>query len=223
MEPSRWRAVIFDMDGVLVDNSPYYAAAWVQFLTENADLARSDFPAQQTFGRRNADLLPEVFGRPLSLPEIDRLGNRLEELYLERFLPHLVPMPGLIPLLDGLQRAGIATAVASSAPRRNVSLIVERLGLNGRFAFTLSESDVLRGKPDPQIYRLAAQRLGCSAGECLVFEDALVGISAARGAGMTCVALASSYPDAMLREAGAALVIRDFQDERLAAWMGIAA
>ena len=135
MEPCRWRAVIFDMDGVLVDNSPFYAAAWVEFLKEQADLALPDYPAQQTFGRRNADLFPEVFGRPLSSSEIDRLGNRLEEMYLERFLPHLVPMPGLMPLLDGLQRAGIVAAVASSAPLRNVALILDCGPLGPEWAF----------------------------------------------------------------------------------------
>ncbi len=220
MASSRLQAVIFDMDGVLIDNSAYYASAWEQFLGEHRGLIQPDYPARQTFGRRNSDLFPEVFGRAIPEAELRSLGNRLEAIYLERFLPVMAPMPGLLPLLDRLLRAGTPMAVASSAPEGNVRLVMERLGLGRYFKTTLCELDVTRGKPDPQIYQRAAARLDCAPEVCLVFEDALVGIAAARAAGMACIALASTYPESALKEAGAEFVIRDFEDARVVEVLG---
>jgi HAD superfamily hydrolase (TIGR01509 family) len=200
------------MDGVLVDNSPYYAAAWERFLAEHPDVKLPDYPAEKTFGRRNDDLLPEVFGRDLSRQELDRLGNRLEETYRQLFAANMRPLPGLEDFIDELRRGGIRLALATSAPAPNVTWITRELRLTDVFDVVLSQRDVTQGKPDPQIYRKAIVGLGCRADQCVVFEDAMIGVRAARAAGARCIGVATTFPPEPLIEAGAERVIHDFRD-----------
>ncbi len=213
------RAVLFDMDGVLVDNSRLYAAAWNEFVRAHPDACQT-YPAQRTFGRRNRELIPELFGRPIAGGELQRLSWELESGYWRRVGAGLEPLPGLRPFLAELRRRGIPTALASSAPGHNVRRVLEALRLEHRFDQVLAEEDVRQGKPDPEIYLTAAARLGAEARDCVVFEDALAGIAAARAAGAPCLALATTYPADALRQAGAAAVLRDFFDPELGRYLG---
>ncbi len=212
-------AVLFDMDGVLLDNSRLYEAAWNEFVRAHPDACQS-YPAQRTFGRRNSELIPELFGRALSETELKRLSLELESGYWRRLGDGLEPLPGLREFLAELRRRQIPTALASSAPGHNVRRVLEALRLDHRFDLVLAEEDVARGKPDPEIYLTAAARLHQSSRDCLVFEDALAGIAAARAAGARCLALATTYPESSLRAAGAEAVLLDFRDPLLSSWLG---
>lgn len=213
-------ALIFDMDGVLVDNSATYKVAWQRFLSEQGEAVRPDYPAHNIFGRRNADLMPEVFLRALTAEEIAECSDRLEAIYWQIAEQSLQPTPGLKAFLAAARERDLPRALATSAPAKNAALTLGLLGLSGAFAPMLTEEDVARGKPDPEIYLQAAARLGRPPAECVVFEDSLPGVLAARGAGAACVGLATSVPGAELAAAGAGLVIADFMDAALPTWLG---
>lgn len=213
------RALIFDMDGVLIDNSAYHAAAWQRFLSQQDGHAK-DYPVTRTLGRRNADLLPEIFGRPCSEEEVARFSEQLEAIYLELYLPHMQPMPGLQAFYDSGRARGYACALATSAPAANVEVVLKTLGFEDAFAVILTEDDVRHGKPNPEIYLESAKRLGRAPAECAVFEDSLAGVTAARAAGAPCVALTTSYGRTELEGAGATLIVPDFTDPALTAWLG---
>lgn len=215
-------ALIFDMDGVLIDNSPFYARAWDAFLQQHPEAALPDYPASQTFGRRNADLLQEVFAGQLSAAQIAEYSEHLETLYWQMYLPHLKPIPGLIELMDEAKRRSMPIALATSAPLASVETVLGGLGFKQPpiFDSILTELDVRRGKPDPQVYQDSMLRLNVSPGRCVVFEDALVGVAAGRSAGARCIGLATTYAPAQLLEQGAEMVIDDYTDSRLAEWLG---
>ncbi len=209
------------MDGVLIDNSAAYARAWRAFLAEQRQtLAQPEYAAVRTFGRRNEELLPEVFGRAMPAEEIAHHAQRLEALYLRDYLPEMRETGGLSPFLVEARRRGHRLALATSAPRRNVGIVTTRLGLEDVFEVILSEADVRRGKPNPEIYLSAAARLGRPPADCVVFEDSFPGIAAALAAGARCVALATSYRPAEVAAAGAQLVVADFTAPELRRWLG---
>lgn len=216
---SQPKALLFDMDGVLLDNSELYGAAWEEFVRAHPDACQS-YPARLTFGRRNSELLPELFGRSFAAPELRRLSLELEAGYWRRIGDRLEPLAGLRGFLAAARRRQLKTALASSAPGHNVRRVLTALRLEHRFDLVLAEENVSRGKPDPEIYLTAAARLEQAAPDCLVFEDALAGIAAARAAGARCLALATTYPESALREAGAERVLRDFDDPQLRAYLG---
>lgn len=214
------------MDGVLVDNSPFYAAAWVNFLQQHPEAALPDYPASGIFGKRNADLLNEVFAGQLSARQLADYSEHMESLYWDLYLPHLQPIAGLLALLREARERNLPMALATSAPLSSVNIILNGLGVAEPpvFASILSEMDVRRGKPDPQVYQDSMLRLNREPSECVVFEDALVGIAAGRAAGARCVGLATSYEPGELLERGAELVIADYTDGRLRdllGWSGV--
>jgi beta-phosphoglucomutase-like phosphatase (HAD superfamily) len=121
------------------------------------------------------------------------------------------PVPGVLTFIVELSERGIPKAVATGASPRSVRQFLEGLGLTDHFPVVVTADDVSRGKPDPEVYLTAADRLGVAPESCLVFEDSLAGISAALAAGMSCVGLTTAHTEAELKGAGAACVIRDFE------------
>jgi len=193
-------AVLWDMDGVLVDSGPFHWQAWEKLSREVGFLmSYEDF--QRTFGWRNEEILRELLGPPISDQRVAELGDRKEELYRDAVRGNVKPLPGAIELLRKLRETGFRQAVASSAPRANIELILEELEIEGDFDAVLCDRDVERGKPDPQIFLRAAERLGVVPPRCLVIEDAVMGVRAARGAAMACLAVATTHPAEGLREA----------------------
>lgn len=215
-------ALIFDMDGVLIDNSPFYAQAWDAFLQQHPEAALPGYPASKTFGRRNADLLHEVFAGQLSAVQTAAYSEQLETLYWRMYLPHLRPIPGLLALLEEAKRRSIPLALATSAPLASVQVVLNGLGIAhpSVFASILTELDVRRGKPDPQVYHDSMVSLGVAPAGCVIFEDAVVGVAAGRAAGARCIGLATTYAPELLLEQGAEMVIHDYTDARLMAWLG---
>lgn len=203
-------AALFDMDGVLVDSNPFHFAAWTQLsLRHQRQLSREELQYGLS-GRKSEDILRYLFGEDLLPHQLEDLALEKEDLFRTLIRGQAQPIPGLPALLEELARLGWRSAVATSAPRANLELTLAELGLSDFFGAEVTAEDVQIGKPHPQVYQLAAQRLGMAAAACIVFEDAVAGIEAGRRAGMMTVGLASNRPAAELEAAGADLVVADF-------------
>ncbi len=185
-------AVIFDMDGVLIDSYQAHFQSW-QAMAAEAGLTLTLEQFGITFGRTSREIIAALWqDRRLSEEDVLALDNRKEALFrqiLERDFP---AMPGVRELLQEIHDAGLALAVGSSGPPENVELALERLGDRSLWGAVVTGRDVTRGKPDPQVFSLAAERLGIVPGRCVVVEDARPGVAAAKAAGMACIGLAST-------------------------------
>lgn len=186
------RAVLWDVDGTLIDSSEYHWLSWQGALAaENFRITRGQFAA--TFGQRNEEILRGYFPHH-SAGDIARVGDAKEELYRDLIRTRgLELLPGVRRWLDKLRREGWLQALASSAPRANLDAIISALALAPYFAAIASAEDVTAGKPDPQVFLAAAAKLGVRPTACVVVEDAPAGTKAARRAGMRCVGVLSSH------------------------------
>jgi beta-phosphoglucomutase len=181
-------AVIFDLDGVLVDSYQAHFASWRQMYAElGLDYGEEAFAAD--FGRTSRDILRRTLGDKLTDEQIRDLDSRKEALFRDILRESFPPMDGAVALIDSLAADGFRLAVGSSGPPENIALSLEKLGRAARFGAVVTGADVTRGKPDPQVFQLAAERLGVPAASFVVVEDAVHGIEAARRAGMKGVAL----------------------------------
>jgi len=184
--------IIFDMDGVLVDSAGPHLRSW-QLLAEECDGAVTEEQFTDTFGRQNRDIIPILFG-PVSESRMQKLADRKEELYRDLIRRDPPIIEGAIELVRGLHQLGAALAVGSSGPLENIELVLSSMGVNDCISVVVSGDDVTRGKPDPQVFSLAADRLGIAHDRCIVIEDAPVGVRAARAAGARVVAVLLYHP-----------------------------
>lgn len=180
-------AVLWDLDGTLVDSEEYHWQAWRDTMAaEGVPITREQFLA--TFGWRNDAIIPRWLGAAATPERIERIGEAKEINY--RGLVRsggATAAPGAEEWLRRLRQEGWRQAVASSAPRGNIEVVLEALGLGGCFQAIVSAEDVHRGKPDPEVFLLAAGRVGMNPARSIVVEDAAAGIEAARRAGMRSV------------------------------------
>ncbi|VVM06213.1 HAD family hydrolase, partial [Methylacidimicrobium tartarophylax] len=190
---TRW-AVLFDWDGVLVDSSRQHEESWHRLAREEG---RSLFPGffLQTFGMKNEWIIPQILHWTKDSEEISRLSLRKEVHFRE-----IVAETGLT-LCSGTWEWGqwlagraVPTAIASSSQRANIDLVLEKLALRAMFPTIVAAEDVSRGKPDPEVFLTAADRLGVPPHRCVVFEDAPAGVEAGKRAGMKVVALTTTRP-----------------------------
>lgn len=206
-------AVIWDVDGTLVDTGELHFEAW-QKMTDHLGrpFTRDDFTV--TFGRRNPEILRYLFGDRFSDAEIDALGERKEQLYRQEAERGIDLLPGVTRLLQGLHEQGIRQAIGSSAPRGNLELILRLTRSAAYFGAVVAMEDTRRGKPDPEVFLTAAHRLGVAPERCIVFEDAIAGVEAAKAGGMQCVGVTfvGHHPEDKLRAAGADRIVRSFEE-----------
>ncbi len=201
-------AVIFDMDGVVVDSHPAHKNAWRRILL-SAGKQVSEADLEIIFdGRKREDILRYFFGE-LTEDQKHKYGE-LKEAFFQEEVDSIRPIKGLPEFLDELEAAGIKLAVASCGSRRRVHYVLRHLKLTSRFRSVVTGDEVRHGKPDPAIFRKAARQLGVSSSEALVIEDAVSGVQAARSAGMQCVAIGNGRRAAALRDAGAVVIVPDF-------------
>ena len=183
-QTSAARAVLWDMDGTLIDSEEFHWIAWrTTMANEGITITREQFLA--SFGQRNDSIIPQWLGAAAAPERIDRIANAKEELY--RLLIRrdgISPLPGVAHWIHQLHRHGWLQAIASAAPRANIDAVLEALSATHVFQGIVSAEDVHRGKPDPEVYLTAAARLGASPENCIVVEDAAAGIEGARRAGM---------------------------------------
>ena len=198
------RAVIFDWDGVVVDSSAHHERSW------EVIASRRGFPLpadhfKRGFGKKNNVIIPDL-GWATAPAEVDALAREKEDIYRSLVREKGIdPLPGVRELLAALQAAGIPCAIGSSTERANLDCLLDLMDLRKFFRVIVSGDEVERGKPDPSIFLLAAERLGIAAADCVVIEDALVGIEAARRAGMPVLAVGTTNPIEALGSADAAV------------------
>jgi HAD superfamily hydrolase (TIGR01509 family) len=191
------------MDGVLVDTTEFHYRSWVQILAELGILLDwGQF--QAVFGRNNADTLAAFLGHTPDAELLRTVSERKERLFRQLIGGHAETLPGVRLWLERLRSLGVPQVVASSAPQENIDFLVDELGLRPYFEALLA-SHSLPGKPDPALFLQAAGILGLFPGDCIVIEDSLAGVEAARRAGMKCIAVATTNPLEAL--AGADLVV----------------
>jgi beta-phosphoglucomutase len=185
-------AVIFDMDGVLVDSYDAHFLSWRTIAASRGrSMTREEFDA--TFGRTSREIIAALWPDEVSSDEqIARLDAEKEAAFRNILADDFPRMPGAEALLESLHAAGFALAIGSSGPPENVELVLDRLGHRSLFGAVVHGMDVTRGKPDPQVFLLAAERLGVPPPHCAVVEDAPLGIAAAKAAGMASVGLVST-------------------------------
>lgn len=199
------KAVIFDWDGVGIDSSAQHKRSW-EILAKEVSKPLPEGHFLLGFGKKNALIIPEILGWTNDPAAITTLANRKEAIYRELVQASGVHvLPGAQELLTALREAGIPRAIGSSTPKANLDSILPVTGLADLFDAIACGDDVTNGKPAPDIFLLAAQKLHISAADCLVIEDAHVGLEAARRAGMTTLAVATTNPLADLRYADAAV------------------
>jgi len=190
------KAVIWDMDGVLVDTGESHYQAWKQVLAEEG-VFLSPVEFRRTFGMNNASILGMLLGDMANPSTLARIGDRKEALFRSFIRGKATPMPGVLRWLRYLQQRHIPQAVASGAPPENIEFLVDEMGIRGYFKALVS-SDGMPGKPDPMVFLEAARSLGVPPQSCVVVEDGLPGLQAARGAGMRCIAVTTTHPASAL-------------------------
>ncbi|MCS7221964.1 MAG: HAD family phosphatase [Anaerolineae bacterium] len=198
------KAVLWDLDGVIADTGDLHILTWRMMLNEMGVPFDEQY-FRRIFGMVNSEGIPLLLGRPASPEEIARLSERKEALFRELLPGRLRPVPGAVEWIRRLREDGWRQAVASSAPRLNIEAMLGELGLTDAFEALVCAEELPAGKPDPAVFLKAAETLRVLPAHCIVVEDALVGIEAARRAGMKCIAVTTTHPAEELQ--GADLIV----------------
>ncbi len=212
--PRRVAGVVFDIDGTLLDNMPFHIEAFEAFTAAHGLPPLTLEMRKWMDGRRNSDIFPRLFDWALTDAEIASLSHEKESAYRRLSAGRLTPLAGLMRLVDGLEAAAVPIALATSAPRENVEHTLRELDLAARLTVIARSDEVAHGKPEPDVFLEAARKLGVAASDCVAFEDAPMGIVAAARAGMTVVAVTTSYPADVLAgtDPPPALVVSHFDE-----------
>ena len=183
------RAVLWDMDGTLIDSEEFHWISWRNTLAnEGITITREQFLA--SFGQRNDSIIPRWLGAAASPERIERISKAKEELYRQLVRRDgISPLPGVANWIHRLHKEGWLQAIASAAPRANIDAVLEALSATHIFQGIVSADDVHRGKPDPEVFLAAASRVGVSPERCIVVEDAVAGVQGARSAGMRSIGI----------------------------------
>lgn len=192
---NNFKAVIFDMDGVICDTNPFHDIAWRVFLARYGVAATDAEFREHMYGKHNSQILQFFLKRetPIPVEERKQLEFEKESLFREIYKDHITPIPGLLAFIKDLHDKGIKTGVATSAPIENMQLILPALGLDKMMGSMLAEADVKLHKPAPEVYLKSAKNLGILPENCVVFEDSKSGVQAGINAGMKVVGVKTSY------------------------------
>jgi beta-phosphoglucomutase family hydrolase len=214
-------AVLFDMDGVIIDSNPYHKDAWLAFCRRyNVVLKEEDVP-RYIYGKTNKAALVDVFQREFSPEESFRMSEEKEAIYRDLHRADISLIKGLDSLLKGFQQHEVPLAVCTNAPVANLDFMLEETGIRPYFKVLIDASKVSKGKPDPEIYLKAAELLQVPPSRCIVMEDSTVGVEAGLRAGMKVVGITTTHSRQEL--AHTHLVIDDFDEltvEKLVALLG---
>jgi len=200
MSDIQLEAVLWDLDGVIADTGIYHCRAWQEVFSQMGISFTEEHFAEH-FGQRNDTIIRDTVNETISQEALDAIADKKEITYRRLVADNICALPGAIELLSSLQEHGIKSAIASSAPPDNVRIILKGLGIENYFDAIACGREVTEGKPSPQIFLLAAEKLKAEPAGCVVIEDAVAGVTGAKRAGMKCVAVANSHPGEKLQEA----------------------
>ncbi len=208
------RALIFDMDGVLIDSNSVHRLTWEQYNRRHG-METTEAMQQRMYGKRNDELIRDFYGGHLTDREVFAHGAAKEALYREVMRPRIRSslVPGVVEFLD--RHRNLPMAVATNAERANLDFVLDEGGLRSYFRVLIDGHQVAKPKPDPEIYLRAAQLLGTDPEFCVVFEDSYAGVRAGVGAGMRVVGVNTTHDDLP----GASFSVRDFNDSSLEPWL----
>jgi beta-phosphoglucomutase family hydrolase len=200
MSEAHLEAVLWDMDGVIADTADYHYGAWQEVFRERGvAFSRADF--MRHFGQRHDTIVKFALGDKLTPEQVEAISAKKQAIYRRNVAKNIKALPGVILLIKSLNKNHIKTAIASSAVAANIDVILRGLGIENVFQAIAYGTEVAEGKPSPEIFQLAAQKLGVKPGNCVVIEDAIAGVAAAKSAGMKCVAVTNSHPGQSLKKA----------------------
>ena len=195
------RALIFDMDGTIVDNMDFHTQAWIAFFERRGKTIDPDQFFLDTAGRQGKEIIRHYVGEDLSDEEIGALTHEKEVLYREMYGPHRRTVDGFDAFIETARARGFKLAVATSASPGSARFVLDEMGLRERFdEIVIGTIDVPRGKPHPDVFLKAADRCGVMPAQSIVFEDAPLGVEAARRAGMRAVVLTTTLPASAFAE-----------------------
>ena len=211
--PPTRHALIFDLDGVLIDSMPWHVRAWAIVLEEEGISMAREQLLRSTAGKTSFQFLREHFGAAFGEDDIDGLVARKERLFRTLYEPHVRALPGTAALLSAARRLGFRMAIATAEPMYNMVFALERTRLGLYFDALVCADDGVPGKPAPDMFQMAARRLAVEPQHAIVFEDALAGLTAARNAGMFAVAVTTTLsPEEVAHRPEVLAVVRDFTD-----------
>jgi beta-phosphoglucomutase len=204
-------AAIFDMDGTLIDNTPYHFKSWQMLFKKygKGDLSKDTYYTQIS-GVPVMETIKRVFGGDHDEAGLKALLNEKEEFYRKTYAPFLAPINGLENFLTGLKNAGVKMAMATSATVQDIDFILNKVPIRDDFDVIINSTMVSKPKPHPQIFLKAAEKLNMKPADCVVFEDSLAGIKAANSAGMKVVGITTGHTAAELHPVN--LVINDYTE-----------
>jgi beta-phosphoglucomutase family hydrolase len=207
------RAFIFDMDGTIVDNMAFHTKSWLAFFERRGHAIEPDAFFRDTAGRQGHEIMRTYLDADITREDAALLDAEKEELYRELYAPHLETVAGFDAFIAAAQQDDVRLAVATAAPPANIVFTLDGLDLRRHFDTVVGAADVARGKPNPDVFLLAAERCGVPPEHCIVFEDAPLGVEAARRAGMRAVVLTTTLPaEAFAEFDNVILVARDFTE-----------
>ncbi|NRR31143.1 HAD family phosphatase [Oxalobacteraceae bacterium] len=207
------RAFIFDMDGTIVDNMAFHTKSWLAFFERRGQTVDADEFFRATAGRQGHEIMHTYIGDHLTKEENALLNLEKEMLYRELYAPHLATVKGFDEFIAKAKAQSIALAVATAAPNDNITFTLDGLNLRPHFHTVVGAADVARGKPNPDVFLLAGERCGAAPAHSIVFEDAPLGVEAARRAGMRAVVLTTTLPaEAFAEYDNVICIARDFSE-----------
>lgn len=202
------QAVIFDLDGTLIDNNAYHIEAFRVFYNKIGKPFTIEEYKQHINGRVNREIFNYVFNTTLSPEKIEEYTNEKESLYRELYASHIKPIMGLVEFLNELEAAKVPKAVATSGIEPNINFMFEHVPIKNYFFSVIDSTQITHGKPHPEIFLKAAISVNAIPSECVAFEDSLAGIQSAKAAGMKVVALTTTHTANDLKDAD--LIIKDY-------------
>jgi len=207
------KAIIFDLDGTLVDSLPYHHESWRIFFKNN-NLEEHDFSEvlKEYKGGGTLELMTSVFGDMYTKDELKKMTDDKEIIFRDIYKSKIYPIEGLNKFLDNLKENNILLSIGSNAIRKNVLMTIEELGITDYFSSIICGDEVSKGKPDPEMYLKTLSNLKMDKNECIIFEDSIEGVTAAKNAGIKSIGVTSSQSSEILKSVGAFKTINDYTE-----------
>lgn len=205
------KAIIFDMDGTLADSIPFHRESWVLFLKKHQIHLDPEQFQSQNHGNIQ-EMIKRFFGNDISDEKLAELGEEKEIIYRDIYREHLREIPGLTNFLNLLKSHGIRMALATMGDSNNIDFFLNGLKVFSFFEIISGGLEISKGKPDPEIFNLSLKKLNLKPDDCVVIEDSIDGVLAARRAGIRVIGITTSHSSSELRELGCFYTVSDFQE-----------